>query len=56
MGKRIAWSQVAKRLANEAAFQQQGAAASQDDLDDAADEFMHEAIEWWWEQPEGSGR
>jgi hypothetical protein len=51
---RIAWKKVAKRLADEAAFQQQGAAASQDDLDEAADEFMYEAIKWWWSQPEGA--
>ena len=51
MSARIAWKKIAKRLADEAALQQQGAAASQADLDEAADEFLYEAIMWWWEQP-----
>ena len=53
MSASIAWKKVARRLADEAAFQQQGATASQSDLDEAADQFLYEAIKWWWEQPEG---
>ena len=49
MGVRIAWKQVAERLAEEAAFQQQGASASREDLREAEAEFMHEAIKWWWD-------
>ena len=53
MSARIAWKQVAKRLADEAAFQQQGPAASDEDLSEAAAIFLIEAVEWWWHQPEG---
>jgi len=49
MSARVAWKQVAKRLAEEAALQQQGATASLDDLREAADQFMYEAVKWWWE-------
>ena len=50
MSARIAWKQVAKRLAEEAAFQQQGASASMEDLRESADEFMVEAVQWWWHE------
>ena len=49
MSARIAWKQVAKRLAEEAALQQQGAEASRNDLDEAAAEFLYEAVKWWWD-------
>ena len=48
MSARIAWKQVAKRLAEEAAVQQQGATAPLEVLRDTADDFMVEAIQWWW--------
>jgi len=52
MSARVAWKQVAKRLAEEAALQQQGATASLDDLRKAADQFMYEAVKWWCEMDE----
>ena len=52
MSTRIAWKQVAKRLAEEAAIQQQGATASLEELDEIAGDFLIEAVKWWWNEHE----
>jgi len=55
MSARIAWKQVAKRLAEEAAIQQQGATASLEELDEVAGDFLIEAVKWWWNEQEKQG-
>ncbi len=56
MGRRIAWKAVAKILAMECVIHGAYAGASEEERDQAAAEFLNDACDEWWSQPEGPSR